>query len=231
MKWLIAAVGVILIIVLLRLGELATQVMRYQAYWHRNNQEVLSRSRVENVRYYVLGDSTGQGIGATKPQNSYPFLVAQDLTLSAGGVVELINLSKSGAKIADVTASQLPVMESLGVDKDTVVTIEIGANNMREFDKAEFEREMDELMGRLPKQTIISDIPSFAGGRHAGLEKNVLEANEILVRLTDKHGLKRAALYDRVAANHGRSTLAADRFHPSDKGYRENWAPAFIEQL
>lgn len=230
MKWLISVVVIALVIVLLKFGELATQTARYHGFWQRHNQETLSSSRVESVRYYALGDSTAQGIGASSPTNSYPMLVA-DVLSEKHGDVELINLSKSGAKVNDVLTEQVPVMKSLGVKENSVVTVSVGANDMASFDKVKFEKDMDELMQQLPKQTIVADIPSFAGGRNAKLERNVLEANEILVRLSDKHGLKRALLYDKTSSNQGFRMVAIDRFHPSNKGYRENWAPAFVEQL
>lgn len=231
MKWIAALIGLVVLIGLLRIGELYTQLARYRAYWHRHNQITLSSSRVENIRYYALGDSAAQGVGATSPSRSYPVLVAKEVEKSQGKTVELINLSKSGATVKDAITEQLPVMKSLGVTDDTIVTIEIGANDVKTFEPAKFEREMNDLMSQLPKQTIIADIPSFAGSINKKYERNVLEANEIVRRLVDTHGLKRALLYDRVAANHGLSIFAADLFHPSNKGYRENWAPAFIEQL
>lgn len=231
MKWIAAILGIIVLIGLLRIGELYTQLARYRAYWHRHNQITLSNSRVENIRYYALGDSTAQGVGATSPEKSYPVLVAKEINRRNGRDVELINLSKSGATVADALSEQIPIIKSLGVERDDIVTIEIGANDMKTFDPAKFEREMNELMSNLPKQTVISDVPSFAGSINKKYERNVLEANEIIRRLVDTHGLQRALLYDRVAANHGLSIFAADLFHPSNKGYRENWARAFIEQL
>lgn len=230
MKWLISLVAILLVIILLKFGELATQSARYHGFWQRHNQETLANSRVESVRYYALGDSTAQGIGASSPKNSYPMLVAEAINEKHGNV-ELVNLSKSGAKVNDVLAEQVPVMKSLGVKENSVVTVSVGANDMASFDKAKFEKDMDELMKQLPEQTIIADVPSFSGGRNAKLERNVLEANEILVRLSDKYGLKRALLYDRTSSNQNFKMVAIDRFHPSDKGYRENWAPVFIEQL
>lgn len=216
---------------ILRTGELYTQLARYRTYWHKHNQTILSNGRAENIRYYALGDSAAMGIGATSPAKSYPVLVGKVVEERQVRNVELINLSKSGATVSDALREQIPVVESLGVSKDAVITVEIGANDMPNFDAEKFEKEMNELMGRLPKQTIISDIPSFAGSRLSRYERNVLEANEIIVRLADKHGLKRALLYDRVASNHGFSTFSVDVFHPSNRGYKENWAPAFIEQL
>lgn len=231
MKIIIWLVAIVVLIILLRLGELYTQLARYKVYWNTHNQQTLANSRSENIRYYGLGDSAAQGVGATSPQKGYVGLIAKSLNEKNSQPVELINLSKSGAKIADVTRDQLPIMESLGVKSNAVVTVEIGANDILSFQSERFEREMNELMGKLPKQTIISDIPTFKGGRFAKYEPNVLAANQIIIRLSDQHGLKRAKLFDKINANHGVTTFAADMFHPSNRGYRENWAPAFLDQL
>lgn len=231
MKWLAVVVGAVVFLGLVRAGELYTQLARYKKYWHRHNQLTLANSQPEGVRYYALGDSAAQGVGATSPAKGYVSLVAEELRKRADQPIELINLSKSGARIRDAIREQIPAMESLGVKDNSIVTMEIGANDIKTFEPAKFESEMNELMGQLPKQTIISDIPSFLGSINSKYEKNVLEANEIIRRLADAHGLKRALLYDKVAANHGVKTFAADLFHPSNKGYRENWAPAFLRQL
>ncbi len=231
MKIFLGLVALILLIFVLRLGELYTQLARYRTFWNKHNQEVLRNSDGKGIRYYALGDSAAQGIGATSPQKGYPGLIAKSLGERRSERIELINLSKSGAKINDALREQIPIMKSLGVSKDTIITVEIGANDISQFDKVKFERDMNELMSKLPEQTVISDLPSFQGGRFSKNEKSVLEANEIIVRLSDKYGLKRAQLYDRVANNHGLSTLSADLFHPSNSGYANNWAPAFLEQL
>lgn len=217
--------------VVLKLGELFTQLARYQTYWNKNNQAVLADKSAYKRKYFVLGDSAAQGIGATSPRKSYPALVAQEVEAKTGEKIGLINLSKSGALIRDAIDQQLPVLKSQKITPQTIITVEIGANDILSFDKVKFEKDMDEFMAGLPKQTIVSDIPSFRGTRFGTREKNVLEANEIIVRLSDKHGLKRAQLYDKVAINTGLSTLAVDLFHPSNKGYRQNWAPAFLEQI
>lgn len=231
MKIFLIITAFVLLIGLLRIGELYTQLARYKVYWNRHNQQTLAHPKTNSIRYYALGDSAAQGIGASSPKKGYTNLVANYLSDTSARPIEFINLSKSGATVEDALNEQIPILKSLGVGNDAVVTVEIGANDMAEFDPKKFEQSMDKFMSELPKQTIISDIPSFAGGRFSEREKSVLEANEIVVRLSDKYGLKRAALYDKVASNHGLLTVGADFFHPSNKGYRENWAPAFIERL
>jgi acyl-CoA thioesterase I len=216
------------VIVVLRLGELYTQIARYQKFWDYQNSRPLSK---DEIVYVALGDSVAQGIGASKPQKGYVGLVAEYLAESRGKNVHVINLSKSGAKIDDVQSRQLPELERLDIGNQRVITLDIGANDIATFAAADFEREMDELMARLPKDTIIADIPYFGGSRLGKHQPKVEEANQVMSRLADKHGFELANVHENIAKNHGIRTFAADLFHPSDYGYKTNWTPAFIDKI
>lgn len=228
MKIFLAILFVVIVFFAARLGELYTQLARYQKYWSKTNLKPINP---KDFIYVALGDSAAQGIGASEPDKGYVGLIAKELQQNSKEEVKVLNLSKSGAKIADVLKIQLPLYEKLGLTNRHLITIEIGANDIISFDSQQFEKEMDELMSKLPKQTVISDVPSFAGSRYGRYEPRVLQANEIIHRLASDHGLKPAELHKRVAANHGIRTFAADIFHPSDHGYSTNWLPAFMERI
>ncbi len=219
---------VVLLIAGLRVVELYTQLSRYQNYWDARNRRTIQNQRID---YVALGDSAAQGVGASKPDKGYVGLIQQELSKRNGGEIGLVNLSKSGAKIRDVLDTQLPAYEVLIKSDQVVVTVEIGANDITNFDAQRFEQDMDQLMARLPKQTIISDIPNFSGSRLSKLEKNVTTANNIMYRLAEKHGFTLVPLHERTKNNRGLLTFGADLFHPSNKGYRENWAPVFLQQI
>ncbi|MGI9027431.1 MAG: SGNH/GDSL hydrolase family protein [Candidatus Saccharimonadales bacterium] len=212
----------------LSLFVLWTQISRYRHYWEENN---LKPAVAGEILYVALGDSTAQGIGATQPDKGYPGLIRQQLMERKSKPVRLVNLSKSGAKVRDVIETQLPALQALNTDDQTIITIEIGANNMVNFDAQQFESDMNELMSQLPPQTIISDIPYFGGSRFKSKEPNVIRANEIMYRLADKHGFELVPLHDQIQRNGGFKTFAPDWFHPSNTAYRENWAPVFLERL
>ncbi len=90
--------------------------------------------------------------------------------------MKLINLSVSGAKVADVTNNQLPQLQGL---KPDLVTIEIGANDIKGFDAVKFEADMKALVTQLPGNTYISDVPAFTG-RAQNLQPTVQHANVII---------------------------------------------------
>ena len=228
MKILIAILFVLAVFMAARLGELYTQLARYQKYWLKSN---LVPVDPDDFVYVALGDSAAQGVGASEPLKGYAGLIADELQKQEEKQVKLINLSKSGAKVADVAQTQLPLYEQFKLKNKHVITIEIGANDILSFDPEKFKSEMNELMSRLPEGTVISDIPSFAGSRYAKYESRVLEANGIINQLAARHGFNPAQLHKRVAENHGLRTFAADFFHPSDYGYRTNWLPAFMERI
>jgi lysophospholipase L1-like esterase len=228
MKIFLAVVFVLVVFFAARLGELYTQLARYQKYWSKANLIPVSHN---DFVYVALGDSAAQGVGASKPDKGYVGLIAKELQQNRQEKVKTINLSKSGARISDVINVQLPLYKKLDLTNRHVITIEIGANDITVFNKQKFENEMQELMSKLPKNTIISDLPSFSGSRYAMHEPRVLQANEIISRLAVEHGFKPAELHKRVAANHGLRTFAADMFHPSDYGYKVNWTAAFMERI
>ena len=227
MKIFLAVLFVLAVLLVGRVGELYTQLVRYQKYWSSNN---LKPVNPDDFVYIALGDSAAQGVGASTPLKGYVGLVADELRNDYPSL-KIINLSKSGAKIKDVLQTQLPLYKELGLKNRQVITIEIGANDITTFDEHKFKGEMAELMAALPTDTVISDIPSFAGSRHAKYQHRVIKANKIIHDLAKIHGFKPAGLYDRVNSNHGLRTFAADLFHPSDYGYRTNWLPAFMERI
>lgn len=216
----------ILLVVLLRAGEIYTQLARYQRYWDMVNQKPMNKA---DLVYIAFGDSVAQGVGASRPDKGYVGLIAEEL--AKDGPVRVINLSKSGARINDVIDTQLPKYESLRLANRQVITIDIGANDVVRGNLKNFENDMDRLMARLPENTVIADIPSFKGSRYGRLESRVGEANEIMDRLATKHGVDLVKIHDRIEKGHGLRTFSGDLFHPSDYGYSTNWAPAFLERI
>lgn len=227
MKIILGIIVVVVIILAVAAVEFWSQIGRYQSYWSRQNTQPLQSN---DLLYVALGDSTAQGIGASQPQKGYVGLIAKELASKQNKKVHTVNLSKTGSKLADVLEHQLPLMKKQPIDDKTVVTLEIGANDMKGFEAQRFENEMDRIMRELPKQTVISDMPYFGGGRHKSSEAAAKQANTIIRRLATKHNLQVAHLYDLLKQNDGWRIYALDRFHPSNTGYRI-WARAFLEQL
>lgn len=226
MKIILYLLAVTLLVFIIRLGDLYTQLSRYQKFWDYQNRLPTAK---DDFVYVALGDSAAQGVGASSPERGYVGLIARQIHEETGKNVKVVNLSKSGGKIRDVINSQIPKYKEL--KKVDLVTIDIGANDILTFEPEEFKKDMRDLMDILPAGTVISDIPSFKGSRLSKQEPKVLEANKIIYELANGRDLVLVPLHEKVTKNNGLRTFAADFFHPSNYGYKTNWADTFLEKI
>ncbi|CAN5396263.1 hypothetical protein BH10ACT4_BH10ACT4_12310 [soil metagenome] len=230
--WIVTVVAIIVLVVIVIVAR--TLVLRRQ----RGGADRLARTLHLNARwwkeqrskhgellYVAIGDSAAQGVGASRPGRSYVGLIAQHLHQSTGRSVRVVNLSISGARLREAIALQLAPLRRLSPD---LVTVAIGANDMPGFDRERFTRELTEVYASLPAGSIVAEVPSFYLG---AAERNVKVANTIVHRLADEHGFEVAPLYAKTrgqgAALYALNRVAADFFHPNDRGYRV-WASAFL---
>jgi acyl-CoA thioesterase-1 len=191
-------------------------------WWHEQER------KTGELLYVAVGDSAAQGIGASRPGRSYVGMLAAHLRNRTGRPVRIVNLSQSGARLREALELELPKLRSLHPD---VLTVSIGANDIAGFDAERFERELRELYSALPRHAIVADLPAFYFG---AAERNVRIANGILHRVSGELGLEVAPLYAATKHQSGLryalNQVAADFFHPNDRGYRV-WASAFIPLL
>lgn len=205
----------------IRLWQLRQQVGRYHHYWS------LPRGEPGGIVYVALGDSTAQGIGASRPERGYVGLVAQRLRARTGRPVRVINLSVSGARVHDVVADQLPKLAGLTPD---VVTVAVGANDIRDYAIGRFSADVDALVAGLSANTVVGDVPWFM---HGGTGRRSDEAAEYVARVAQSRRLPVAKVHDATQRRGWPSMVtdfAADWFHPRDRGYRV-WAEAFWESM
>lgn len=182
------------------------------------------RAKPGDLLYVAIGDSAAQGIGASRPGRSYVGLLARDIRRATGRTVRVVNLGMSGGRLREALAKQIPALRKL---KPDVVTVSVGANDIGEFSAERFEEELRQLYSALPTTAIVADLPSFYFGEY---ERRVRAANAIVRRLAAEFGLEVAPLHrttvNRTAARTALRDVAADFFHPNDRGY-EVWASAF----
>ena len=143
----------------------------------------------------------------------------------------MFNLSVSGAKAADVLEDQLPRLAALGFVPD-VVTLGIGGNDVvdRRISVEAFLDTMAEVLAELPPGSYVADPPGFlippfearSDAMAVGVRPLIRDAGHHLVAL---HRATRSAGHLGWVRN-----VAADAFHPNDRGYA-GWAAAFIEAL
>jgi lysophospholipase L1-like esterase len=215
----IFGVGLVLFWVF-RLLILYRNIAGFNTYWKQ-------RSSVQGeITYVALGDSAAQGLGANKPQNGYVGLIANEIAQKSGKSVRVVNVSKTGAKIQDVLDSQLDAIKEIKAD---IITIEIGANDIKNFDEAMFRARFDELASRLPKGTYVSNMPYW--GSRPKSRPDAFRASEIVKQVVDKYpGLNFVDLQTITQSRNTVRGYAADYFHPNDHSYK-NWSEVFWGEI
>ncbi len=182
-----------------------------EADYERHNAAALE---ADGPLWVALGDSMTVGIGASAYDRGW---VGQLAAQTPGWRV--VNLGISGGRVRDVIARQLPVLEQLAPD---LVTVLIGSNDiMNPRYRTQLPAEHAELLGRLPAGAVVGNQP---GGFAAALEFN----RQIDDAVRDR-GLVLAELRD-PRTRHWSGKLAADHFHPNDRGYA-GMAEIFEEAL
>jgi lysophospholipase L1-like esterase len=169
----------------------------------------------------VIGNSVAQGIGASKPQNSFVGLLASYVAQTTQQSVRVVNLSRSGATTQDALREQAPKLANYP-DADLVV-LEIGANDMRGYNSDQFQRNYEQLLQDLPPgKSIVTDVPTFSG--HPDLTRRAKAANQSLYRLARQYHLPIAPIYETIGLKLATTPWlwidASDLFHPNDRGYQ-----------
>jgi acyl-CoA thioesterase-1 len=205
---------------LIGLGYLWYGLKTYDDYWRgRANQP-------GEFLYVALGDSAAQAVGASKPANGYVGLLAAKIEQTTGRKVRVVNLSVSGAKIEDALREQVPHLANYKID---LVTAEIGANDMANYNPEAFAKSYETFLQALPPgRSVVSNMPYF-GGR-ANTTRNAQDANKTIAKLTSRYAIPTAQLYEGLSTQQSPLIYASDFFHPNNRGYRI-WYEAFWPQV
>ena len=180
-----------------------------------------------------LGDSTAAGVGASEPAASLPVVGAEGL----GRPVELTVLARSGATVADVVSRQLPALAELDPD---VVFVSLGANDVTHLtSRSDFEQRYHGLIAKLPDDAEVvllgvpdmGAIPRLAQPLRAVAGWRGQQLDAVVRPVADDTGSADVDIAGETGpafrADPGRF-FAADRYHPSDAGYRR-WAEAVLD--
>ncbi|CAN5338255.1 hypothetical protein BH20ACT22_BH20ACT22_13930 [soil metagenome] len=187
------------------------------------------------LRLVVLGDSTAAGVGAGRPELSYPARLAAQLG-DDGYRVDLSALGMSGARTADVLAVQVPLAEASDPD---LVFVGIGANDAIHVTPIEsVRRDMDEVLRRL-RATGAAVVVAGAPDMHIEAFLEPLRSlsawrgrmvEDAITSAARSQGVPvvplRAVAGPRFAAN-PRLYNSPDQLHPSAAGYGV-WVDAIL---
>lgn len=191
----------------------------------------------EPLRVVWIGDSTGDGVGATEPAFVLPRVVADGL----GRPVDLTVLAKSGSTAGDALGEQLPRVADL---KPDWVFIALGGNDVIHLTtRPAFRNRMNALVDGV-KATGAEKIIVLGLGEFGStvLFKQPLRAiiglrghqiNGDVKNLAAQQGVVYVDIIKRAAPKFFEDPIryhARDKFHPSDDGYGL-WAKATLDTL
>lgn len=185
-----------------------TQAVPYADAWHARNIATIDRP---GRRWIVLGDSMSQGIGASVYDAGWVGQLAQRLA-SDGYDLQILNLSATGACVADVLHQQLPALHELGVRKDDIVTVMVGSNDLfgGRGSRADLPHAYAQLVDRVPIGCLVATLPQPSGvARRANVHVEAADASGRIVMVDLRV----------TGPTSWRGRLAADFFHPNDAGY------------
>lgn len=225
----VIAVGIVLGLSVAILGVRAGLVWRsvgdYQQQWTKRNAEPQS---FEGVTLIALGDSAAQGVGASRLEHSYVARLEQAIARKTGKPVRVINLSKSGATINDVLQQQIPNIVSYRSDPKTIITLDIGANDVVRGTShtTEFKDSVAALFGTMPSDVIVADLPYLGKSRLQSKNPDMITANSLFYTYAKQYGQELVPLYETLKSRNSYRVYAGDFFHPSDYGY-QLWFDSF----
>jgi acyl-CoA thioesterase-1 len=197
----------------------------FASHWQAHNYRILTET---GPLWVVLGDSTGQGLGAPSPEGGYVGQALAGLRLRTGRPWRVLNLSVSGALIRDVLHDQLPRLPAAA----ELVTCGIGANDILYSSPAKLLRDLRMLLDAIPDETVVLDLPLPAGiwgilGRIS--VPYVARINRTIHEAAWARGLPVAQVSAHFLPPWA-GKFASDSFHPSQDGYRD-WARALLAAI
>lgn len=203
------------------LAWLYFSVASYKKFWQQQ------ANQPGEITYLALGDSAAQGIGATSPMRGYVGEITKRLEKQTGKKIRVINLSVTGATLKDYLDVQATQLKK--VKNPDLVTIEIGANDIKNYNPIVFRKQLKEVLKSLPSGTYIANMPLF--NSRPGSTENARKASKVI-----EQEVKRGSEYIFVdlqkytTENQSIFGFAPDFFHPNNLSY-QNWANAFWDQI
>lgn len=201
--------------------EVDAQREPFAQYWDRHNRAAIEQN---GPLWVALGDSATQGVGASSPEKGWVPNVLNRLRAEFGPSWRVINLSMTGARMLHVTRDQIPLIERFSLEP-VFVTCMIGTNDFIAGARAETIRsDAERLVTDLPEGTLLGKIAGPGGrSRNRAIREPFFAAAD--------EG--KIVLFEPYRWPERQNTLAADRFHPGDRGYEfiADGAWAAIEPL
>lgn len=224
-----AGIAILLVVmfVLAACGEISSSA--------RSRAPIATPKVKPSMTYVAIGASDAVGVGASDPNRTayVPRIIAR---LPARAFA--LNLGVSGYTVRQALANELP--QALSVNP-TLVTVWLVGNDFRECTPlADYQRNLDSLLGQLQTQThaqvFVANAPDMSllpairngspglgaclfGQRPEQIRGLVEQWNAVIAAVVAKHHMALVDLFHSDLEAHP-GFIASDGFHPSDGGYR-----------
>jgi lysophospholipase L1-like esterase len=190
----------------------------YRRYWEESND---GARHANGPLWVAVGDSTAQGLGASAPDRGYVGQLLARLREEQQRPWRVVNLSVTGARVADVALEQVPCIDDAGDPE--LVTCAVGANDVIRFGYRRVAEGYRVLIRTLPKGAVIATVPQGL------LPRRTHQLNEIIRADAPAAGLRIADAWAHTGPP-WQGKYAADGFHPNDLGYAD-WCAAFADTI
>jgi len=198
-----------------------------------------NQDSTEKAVYVALGDSLSSGVGTDTYNESYPYLLATQLSLESKQV-SLIDYSVPGARTLGLLNGLLPSAISENPD---IVTLLIGVNDVHnKISETEFEKEYAQILQRLAQETkarvYAINIP-YIGSKSLILfphnyvfDIRTKRFNKIIKKLSEEFKIQYIDLYTPTESlfKQDGPHYSRDLFHPSAVGYKI-WAEIIYDGI
>lgn len=199
-----------------------------------------STAKSNHLVYAALGDSLTSGVGATKYEESYPYLLASKLADGKNIQVELKTFSYPGARTGDLIKDLLdPAVDA----KPDIITLLIGTNDIHgNIGLENFRKNYDYILGRLTGGTEAKiyavGLPDLGSDEllfppyNYYFAKQTEAYNAVIKSLAEKYGCQFIDLNSLTlsASKKNDGYYSNDLFHPSAKGYNL-WAQIIYDNI
>jgi lysophospholipase L1-like esterase len=198
-----------------------------------------SSTAATTLVYAALGDSLTAGVGTTKYEDSYPYLVAQKLA-GADQRVVVQDLGIPGEQTKGLLADVVPLANN---NQPNIITVLIGVNDIHnQVAAATFRKNYDAILTRLAKNSTARiytiSIPFIGADTLMWppyqwyFNSRTQEFNTIIQDLSRQHQVTYIDIYTPTVNifKQAGSHYSADRFHPSAAGY-QIWANLIYDSL
>lgn len=179
-------------------------------------------------KYVALGDSLTAGVGSNNYTQTFPYLLAKDLSRKYESV-ELINLGQPGYETKDLLVIEIPKAINEQPDLITILTGINDIHNLVSLDEftSNYQRILDEVITKTKSQILIINIPYLGFSKTVFfpypylLDLRTRKFNEAIKKIATNKKIKHIDLYSKTKqeALTSKSYYSEDLFHPSKEGY------------